>query len=405
MDRPKLRKVDRYEHQRGSEAMLVVRDPLGLAEPFAIDAEFSSVLDLLDGAHTLPQVRQSLLMRHGMDLPVADLRAFVHDLQEAGLLDDEVFRDRWADAHADFLEATVRAPVLAGVVYPDHPGELVAALERAVPSSVARVSADSHVAGVMVPHDPPDRAASTQLIDRTLRDLPDPGRLEAVVVLGSDHGPGLLPYVVTAKPHRTPLGVVPTSGPIIEALERRLPWISREEIRHREAISIEIATLYLQQIYGDGCPPIVPVLCGQTVLAPRDGEAQEAERFAAAIEALCEDREILLWVSGELSHGGVAYGRPPLSDDGERQLAARDRAILDVVGRADPSAVAVACATDHPQGRCSGGPPLTTAAKLLPVGFRTQVVQYDLVEAPEGTDGVVGQAGLRFVAPAVTRTG
>ncbi len=395
MDRPKLRKVDRYEHQRGAEALLVVRDPLGLSEPFAIDADFGSVLDLLDGAHTLAQVRQSLLMRHGLDLALPDLRAFVADLQDAALLDDEVFRDRWADAHADFLEAPVRAPVLSGIVYPDHPGELTASLERALPSTVTRTSATSTVRGVMVPHDPPDRAAAVGLIDRTLRQLPDPGQLEAVVILGSDHGPGLLPYVATDKPHRTPLGVVPTAAPFIEALTRRLPWICREEIRHREALSIELAVLYLQQLYGDGCPPIVPILCGQTALQPRRDDAEQGERFVAAMEALCDEREILLWVSGELSHGGTAYGRPALDDEGCRRLAARDRSLLDAARRG-PDALTTACVEEHPQGRPSGGPPLTIAVRLLPAGFGMDVVAYELVEAPDAPEGRVGQAGVRF---------
>src|SRR5687767_14931911 len=130
MDRPKLRQVDRYELRRGDEDLLVVRDPLGLAEPFAIDADFGVVLDLLDGTRTLPQIRQSLLMAHSIDLPAEDLADFIADLGDHGLLDDDQFRDLWADAHADFVEADERPPTLAGVVYPDHPGELAAVLAR-----------------------------------------------------------------------------------------------------------------------------------------------------------------------------------------------------------------------------------------------------------------------------------
>lgn len=399
MDRPKLRKVDRHAHQRGADALLVVRDPLGLSEPFAIDAEFAIVLDLLDGEHTLAQVRQSLLMRHGMDLALADLRAFVADLRDAALLDDETFRDHWADAHTDFLALNVRPPTLAGVVYPEHPGELVAALERAVPSSTVRTTEQSPALAVMVPHDPPERAAAHGLIDRTLQQLPPPGQVEAVVILGADHGPGLLPYTLTAKAHRTPLGVVPTADAFVSALQRRLPWICREEIRHREAISIELAVLYLQQVYGDGCPPIVPILCGQTVLVPPPDNEDYVERFTSTMEALCEDRTVLIWISGELSHGGPAYGHPALDDDGKTRLAARDRTILDHVRGGRPDDVALHCTAPHPQGRPSGGPALSTASRLLPIGYRTETVAYDLVEAPEAPESRVGQAGLRFFAP------
>jgi len=395
MDRPKLRKVDRHAHQRGPEALLVVRDPLGLADPFAIDAEFGVVLDLLDGTHTLSQVRQSLLMRHGMDLPLEDLRGFVGDLRDAGLLDDETFRDRWAQAHTDFLEATERAPVLAGVVYPEHPGELTASLERAVPSTVARIDPASRTCGLVVPHDPPDRAAAVGLLDRTLRGLPPADRLEAVVILGTDHGPGLVPYVVTNKPFTTPLGSVPCASAFANALLRRLPWVGREEIRHRDAISIEIAVVYLQHLYGETCPPIVPILCGQTVLEPREGSEDQAERFVVAMESLLEDRDVLLWVSAELTHAGEAYGRPALSEAGAAAVEQRDRDLVEALRRGKADGIAAACSANHPQGRPSGGPALSTVARLLPETARAQLVQYALVDAPDGT-GKVGQAGVRM---------
>lgn len=397
MDRPKLRKVDRHAHQRGPEALLIVRDPLGLAEPFAIDAEFGVVLDLLDGTHTLAQVRQSLLMRHGMDLPLDDLRGFVGDLREAGLLDDEMFRDRWAQAHTDFLEAPQREAVLAGVVYPEHPGELAASLERAAPSTVTRLDPASKICGVLVPHDPPDRAAPVGLLDRTLRGLPPADRLEAIVVLGTDHGPGLVPYVVTNKPFATPLGTVPCASTFADALLRRLPWIGREEIRHREAISIELAVLYLQHLYGEACPPIVPILCGQTVLEPREGSEDQAERFIVTMESLLEDRDVLLWVSAELSHAGEAYGRPALTDAGAAALEERDRGLVEALRRGKTEGIEAACAANHPQGRPSGGPALATVARLLPEQTRVELVQYALVDAPDGS-GKVGQAGVRMTA-------
>lgn len=395
MDRPKLRKVERFAHRREGEELLVVRDPLGLAEPFAIDADLAPVLDMLDGHKSLTQIRQSLLMGHGLDLPLADLTAFVADLQEAALLDDEVFRDRWGEAHADFLEAPERPPTLAGVLYPEHPGSLAAALERAVPSSVTRTQPDSTVLGVVVPHEPPERAGS--MLDRVLRGLPQPDRLEAVVVLGADHGPGLLPFVVTGKDQGTPLGRVPAAAAIVDALERRVGWASREEIRHRDALSIELAVLYLQQVYGEACPPVVPILCGRTMLEPDDDT--QVERFIGALDMLLSDREILVWVSGELSHAGQAYGRPALDEAGRSQIKARDREILEALREGKPDALQRHCAAAHPQGRPSGGPPLCAAARLFPVGYRTELLDYELVDAPGDVPGEVALATARIHRP------
>jgi AmmeMemoRadiSam system protein B len=398
MDRPKLRQVDRYELRRDDEDLLVVRDPLGLAEPFAVDADFGPVLDQLDGTRTLPQIRQSLMLVHGLDVPVDDLSGFVAELSEQGLLDDDRFRELWAERHAGFLDAEVRAPMLAGVVYPARPGDLAALLARAVPPRADRIGRPGDVIGVVCPHGPPEAVGS--ILDATLRGLPPPESLECVIVLGTDHAAGLLPYVATGKTFETPLGRVAPAVPQLHALERRVPWIEREEIRHRDAMSIELAVLGLQHVYADRCPPIVPILCGQTVLATGDEAEQSVERFVLAMDALFDERPVLWWISAELGHAGPAYGHPELDAAALASVADRDRAVLDalVAGRADE--VAALCAAAHPQGRPSGGPALTTAARLLPVGYRAEAIAYELATAPGETAGRIGRAGLRIHAPA-----
>lgn len=396
MDRPKLRKVDRFEHRRGTQDLVVVRDPLGLTEPFGLDAELAPVLDLLDGTRTLPQIRQSLLMGHGLDLPLGDLAGFVAQLGDQGLLDDDAFRERWAELHAEFLEAPVRAPTLAGLVYPAEAGALAAELERWVPSrpgGSARTRPDASLLGVLVPHGPIDRVGS--LLDETLRGLPAPDAIEQIVVLGTDHGPGLLPYATTAKPYATPLGTLPLAADLLGALERRVPWACREELRHRAAISLELAAVYLQHIYGPRCPPVLTVLCSSTALL--DAEQQDArERFELALGSLCEGRPVLWWLSAELGHAGPAYGRPPLTDAHRMQLQARDAELLAALRTGDEAALVRATLREHPQGPASGGPTLVAAARMLPAGYRGELVRQTSYEAPGGEAGVVGVAGMRL---------
>lgn len=397
MDRPKLRKVDRFEHTRGTEDLVIVRDPLGLAEPFALDAELAPVLGLLDGTRTLPQIRQSLLMTQALDLPLADLTAFVDQLREGGLLDDDAFRERWAALHADFLAAPVRLPTLAGLVYPADPDALAAQLERSIPSGPARTRTDSAVIGVLVPHGPVGPVGP--LLDETLRGLPPADALDHVVILGTDHGPGLLPYATTDKAYDTPLGALPVAADLLGALERRVPWVRREEVRHRDALSLELAAVVLRHLYGDRCPPVLPVLCGSTGLT--DPEQQSArQRFELSLGSLCEDRPVLWWVSAELGHAGPAYGRPPLSAAHRLQLQERDAELLAALRRGDDQALVRTSLRDHPQGPPSGGPPLVAAARMLPPGYRAELVRQTSYEAPGDTPGVVGVAGMRMHAPA-----
>jgi AmmeMemoRadiSam system protein B len=358
------------------------------------------VLQMLDGTRTLPQIRQSLLMTQGLDVAADALSDFVQTLRRTGLLDDDAFRERWAAVHSDFLEATTREPTLAGLVYPEQPEPLAALLERTVPGDPvgsARTRADSTVLGVLVPHGPPDTQGS--VLDQTLRELPTADALEFVVILGTDHGPGLLPYAATDKAYATPLGSLPVARPLLSALERRVPWACREQVRHRDAVSLELAALHLRHLYGDRCPPVLPVLCGATALTD-PGQQDARERFELALGSLCEDRPVLWWLSAELGHAGPAYGRPALSAAHRQSLHERDAALLAALRRADEPTLVRLSTTDHPQGPPSGGATLTAAARLLPPGYRAELVLHTTVPAPGPTPGTIGIAGVRLHQPA-----
>ncbi len=378
---------------------MIVRDPLGLAEPFALNAELAPLLEMLDGTRTLTQIRQSLLMTRGLDLPVSELEEFVQQLRDGALLDDDAFRERWADLHSDFIESSERPPTLAGLVYPDDTGALAALLEREIPSQPdgpPRTRAETSVMGVVAPHGPFERTGS--LLDETLRGLPPAEQLETIVILGTDHGPGLLPYAVTDKSYVTPLGASTPARDLLGALERRVPWILREQMRHRDALSLELATLALLHHYGDHCPPILPVLCGSTALV--DPEQQDArESFELALGGLCEDRPILWWISAELSHAGPAYGRPPLTEEHRMELQQRDADLLSALKSNDEQRLVGLSRAEHAQGPPSGGPTLVAAARMLPTGTRAELVRQTSLQAPGDEPGVAGVAGMRLHRP------
>ena len=395
IDRPKLRKVDRAVLRRGDELLVVLRDPLGIAEPAALPEEANLVLDMFDGQRTAAQIRQSLMLRGVLSVTLEEVIELVDELSSAGFLDDDKFRSMWEAAHRDFMGQAVRSPRFADVIYPGNPAALRAELSQALPDPGSRVVPGSDVIGVLLPHQPLVGRAAT-LADATLRGLPDPRSIDVVVILGADLHPGRLPFALTDKHYGTPIGPVRTDSGLVRALAARLPWIRREEIRHREAVSLELAALTLRHLYGDACPLTLPIACGSAAL--RDDP--ELDGFLATMEHVLEDRRVLWWISAELSHAGPAYGRPALGAEGLQLLAERDLACIDSLRASRPEQLTRRCQdNDELLGRPSGAAALATAARLLPVGYRAELVDYATCNPGGAEPGWLGLAGMRFARP------
>jgi predicted class III extradiol MEMO1 family dioxygenase len=398
MDRPKLRKVERATLERGDEHLLVLRDPLELADPFAIDSEFAPVLDLLDGQRTLAQVRQSLLMRQVLDIPVEDLEAFAEQLAESGWLEGQRFEALWQDMHELFMEQDAHPATRAGVLYGAEQAELREQLRQAVPASGDRAPDRAETLGLATPYLPIDLTSS--ILRDTLRHLPDPNTLDLLILLGTDHTPGLLPFAATDRPHATALGSAPLAGRLIAALDQQLDWILREEIRHRRAPALEFANLLILAAYGDACPPVLSIACGQSLLGSADGEIAGDEFFAAMEVLLPQQGRVLVWASAELGHLGTAYGGVPLDDSAKEASIAREQACLQPLLAGQADRFQRACMDDFSASdRPSGAAALTTLARLMPAGFEGEMTGYKSVRPPGPGDGHAGAVGLAFKLP------
>lgn len=393
MDRPKLRKVERLTLSRGEEQLLVLRDPLALSAPVALDADFAPVLDMLDGQRSVAQIRQSLLMRGTLDIPQEDLQDFVADLHDSGLLDDERFRQLWEAEHRRFVEAPRRPAQLAGTFYPETRDALQRLLDDLLPHDDARFDDDSELVGVLCPHQPLDLAGS--VLDQTLRGLPPASALEAIIVLGTDHSPGLTPFALCDKDYDTPLGPVRAARRVVQAMDRRLDWVLREQMRHRQAASLELTAVLLRHLYGDECPPVLMVACGLTALSGGDAQSQ-VDEFIGNLEVLFDDERVLWWTSAELSHAGPAYGHAALDATTREAVVAHDHACLESLMTGRPEQLMRRCLEDHGQGRPSGTAALNTLCRLLPVGYRASLAAYETLDEPAGQPGQLGMAGVQF---------
>lgn len=391
LDRPKLRKVERFEDRDHREPRVILHDPLGVAEAVSLPLEYAPALDLMDGTRTLAQVGQSLRMRWNLEVDREDLEGFVADLSSAGWLDDDSFRAHRAALVGAFETHPGRVPHWADVLYPANPDSLTALCEQTLGPRPGFVPSSDTI-GVMVPHGPPELVG--RVAGPTLRQLPPAGEIDLIIIVGTDHHDGLHPVVATHRAYETPWGPTTLARASVDALERRVPWICREELRHQRALSLELAHLYLHYAYGSALPPVLPLLCGASFAEPR--ACNERSELLGALETITSKARILWYGSAELSHTGPAYG-DTASDEHPSDLAeAHDRAVLDALRRGSAASVRSHCGDATSPYRPSGGAVMSFLADALPVGFRTELVAYERCPVPGDTPGHAGLAGLRF---------
>jgi hypothetical protein len=138
-------------------------------------------------------------------------------------------------------------------------------------------------------------------------------------------------------------------------------------------VSLELAALTLRHLYGDACPLALPIACGPAAL--RDDP--ELDAFLATMEHVLEGRRVLWWISAELSHAGPAYGRPALAPTASSCSPSATWRASTRCGPSRPEQLTRRCQdNDELLGRPSGAAALATVARLLPVGYRAELVDY-----------------------------
>ncbi|MGB1699597.1 MAG: AmmeMemoRadiSam system protein B [Nannocystaceae bacterium] len=400
-ERPKLRRLERFYLPGGDDEYVVLSDPLGIAPLEKLDRDFEVVLDALDGTKSVSQIRQSLAMVHGLSIERTDLEDFVAQLNRDGFLEGDAFAQLQATAVATFDDNERRATCVAGTLYPDDPNELRALLGELLPHPERRTSSTGRTCGVLTPHH--DFTTAGAVLDQTLRDLPSPADVDLVVVFGTDHAPGMRAFAATDKDYETPLGLVRTDFELADALFDEVPWVVAESLRHRTAHSIEFACVLLRFLYGEQCPPMLPILCGRTLVGSESGYRARDE-LLSSLTRLTASRRVLWWGSAELSHVGAAYGATE-NDDAERLLElarTHDTRCIERIKSGDRPSLSRALERAPPQVRPSGAATIDTLTHAFDDSVRVDAASYESVSLQfphlPGLSGWAGLAGVRFCA-------
>jgi AmmeMemoRadiSam system protein B len=279
-----------------------------------------------------------------------------------------------------------RPPSCAGSVYPAEP----TALRRALDGWL-RLPAPPHPPGpptrlLLAPHiDYPRGERAWAAAYRALSTGAD-----LFVVLGTAHATPPHLFALTRRDHQTPLGVVPTDGPALDAIVRELGAgeVLADEAAHDHEHSIELQLVALRHVVRRPFT-VLPILCSS--ISHLEDPAPHTARFLGALTRAVAGRRVCFVASADLAHVGPQYGDAgPASPAELARLEARDRETLAFVERGDAAGLHRDTLRDDARRRICGLAPLHAALRVAGTGVR--ILHYE--RWTDGVDSVSFAAGI-----------
>lgn len=193
---------------------------------------------------------------------------------------------------------------------------------------------------------------------------------------------------VSADAFETPLGPVAVDSATVESL-RNAGLVRIDDAAHRREHAIEIQLPFIQVVFGDDLPQIVPLIVG-------DIDQQFAQNFAQYYRANIAD-DALIVVSSDFLHYGEAYGYVPFGDPIQAQIEAYDAKTVKAFSLLDAPAFDE-FADAHPHAAC-GINALRLAAHIYDGQAQTVTqLAYDTSGRRSGDDDM----SVSYVALAIT---
>jgi AmmeMemoRadiSam system protein B len=382
--------------------MLLLRDPLHLSDnQIAVPRPLGLLLAMMDGTRDSSALEAALRVRTGLRLAEGLLQQLVMDLDAALLLDNERFLEAKAAALKSYRDAPYRLPTLDGGGFPstaDLAGAQLQSFMDALPSFEA-AAAPPAIRGLVSPHIDYLRGGSVYA-EAWRAGAKAAREAELVIMFGTDHHGSAGTLTLTKQSYATPWGVIPTDGPVIDALVSALGKEATlaEELHHRGEHSIELAAVWLHFIRGGAPVPMVPILCGHfgTFVEGRLDPADH-EPFAEAVKVLREvmrSRKTLVVAAADLAHAGPAFGDPyGLDFIGKAQMRNADERLLETVYAGDAQAFFKQLQAEGDRRHVCGLPPIYLTLRLLD-GAQGEPAGYALCPADAQGTSVVTIAGV-----------
>jgi AmmeMemoRadiSam system protein B len=357
---------------------------------------------LCDGTRDPSALRASLAVRAGVQIGPTVLEQVLAQLDEALLLDNERFAERYDDALRGFRTATHRTPILAGQGYPADPHELEARL-RSYGAEVEEgdglpEAPECDVRGLVSPHIDFERGGPVyaQVWQRAAGRVKE---AELAIIFGTDHI-GSASLTFTHQRYATPYGTLPTASDIVDQVARALgtETVFGAELHHRTEHSIELAVVWLHHILGDRQCSLLPVLCGGfEKYIGGDSSPSEDEVLQDALEVLrgaAEAHETVVIAAGDLAHVGPAFGdRYGIDILAKARLKTADENLMSSICSGDAEGFLELVRGDGDRTRVCGLPPIYMALSLLGA-TDGEVTGYAQCPADQTSDSYVSICGI-----------
>ena len=258
----------------------------------------------------------------------------------------------------------VRQPILAGTWYPGSPETLAAQVDDFLAHAPAAAKPAGRPLVAVVPHAGYTYSGATAGKLYGLLTGPAPRR---VVILAPNHRAHISGIALpAAAAYATPLGQVAVDGETIDRLASGAAF-ELNDAAHAAEHAVEIQLPFLQRLWPDETPQIVPLL-----VPPLEDDRRR--RAAAALGEVIDDFTLLL-VSTDFTHYGAAYGYVPFTEDVPMALERLDTGAILKILAADPDGL-VAYGEQTGITMCGLQATALALACGLPTGYEAALIDY-----------------------------
>ncbi|MFH5831375.1 AmmeMemoRadiSam system protein B [Halalkalibaculum sp. DA384] len=314
---PRVRpEIDIIPIENNGQSYLYFRDSLGYAtKNFAVDRQVAPLLSLLDGQHSVEELKPYL----GEGVTTDQLLDYIQFLDKHRLLLTPHFQAYARQVEEQYESASAHISITAGNSYPEDPDELRAFLDEAFTGfAPPEIDIDEQsIKALYAPHiDPRVGLESYVKAFSLLQNL----RPKRVVILATSHYSGMYPdlyentpFIVSDKDFELPLG---TFSSDTEAIDRMLNHpvemgLSDNDRAHRIEHSIELHLLFLSYMW-DHDVSLVPILVRgfDELFYMENGHlGQQVSHLGSYLrEQFGNDENTLFLISGDLAHVGKKFG-------------------------------------------------------------------------------------------------